>query len=160
MAGWCWESRVEDHKLSTIWRTKASIISKSTNFQFLGGGSGLVVMGEDSCSKGREFESQYGIQDGCLLYHRLTHQKHRMFNMCVEVVETRKRSSPASDTTKILNELLANDAWLEQVRLLRHWCLWFSDFLAIDLSVGNFWPSHLYVYLLVLQLYKYNAKLT
>ncbi len=50
------------------------------------------------------------------LFHRLTHQKHRMFNMCSEVVEGRKRSSPAYDTTKILNELLANDAWLEQVR--------------------------------------------
>ena len=51
----------------------------------------------------------------CQLYHRLTHQKHRMFNMCSEVVEGRKRTSPAYDTTKILNELLANDAWLEQV---------------------------------------------
>ena len=38
-----------------------------------------------------------------------------MFNMCSEVVEGRKRTSPAYDTTKILNELLANDAWLEQV---------------------------------------------
>ena len=38
-----------------------------------------------------------------------------MFNMCSEVVEGRKKSSPAYDTTKILNELLANDAWLEQV---------------------------------------------
>ena len=35
--------------------------------------------------------------------------------MCSEVVEGRKKSSPAYDTTKILNELLANDAWLEQV---------------------------------------------
>jgi hypothetical protein len=42
-----------------------------------------------------------------------------MFNMCAEVVDSRKRTSPAYDTTKILNELLANDAWLEQVLLRR-----------------------------------------
>ena len=29
-----------------------------------GGRTGLVVMGGDLCSKGREFESQHGILDG------------------------------------------------------------------------------------------------
>ena len=50
------------------------------------------------------------------LYHRLAHQKHRMFAMCSEVVETRRKSAVNFDTTKLLNELLANDKWLEQVR--------------------------------------------
>ena len=31
---------------------------------FLGGSPGLVVMGGNSCSKGREFKSQHHIQDG------------------------------------------------------------------------------------------------
>ena len=50
------------------------------------------------------------------LFHRLHHQKHRMFTICVEVVESRKKAVPNLDTTKILNELLANDKWLEQVQ--------------------------------------------
>ena len=52
------------------------------------------------------------------LFHRLHHQKHRMFSTCVEVVEGRRKANPALDTTKILNELLANDKWLEQVQQL------------------------------------------
>lgn len=51
------------------------------------------------------------------LYHRLHHQKHRMFNMCSEVVEQRRKAmGGGQETTNILNELLANDSWLEQVR--------------------------------------------
>ena len=56
------------------------------------------------------------------LFHRLHHQKHRMYSNCVEVVEGRKKAVPNLDTTKILNELLANDKWLEQVNI-------FSEFL-------------------------------
>ncbi len=51
------------------------------------------------------------------MYHRLHHQKHRMFNMCSEVVEQRRKAmGGGQETTNILNELLANDSWLEQVR--------------------------------------------
>lgn len=49
------------------------------------------------------------------LYHKLHHLKHRMFIMCSEVVESKKNSAPEVETTRILNELLANDVWLEQV---------------------------------------------
>jgi len=48
------------------------------------------------------------------LYHKLQHHKHKMFQMATEVVEERRRSSANPDTTKILNELLANEVWLEQ----------------------------------------------
>ena len=37
--------------------------------------------------------------------------------ICSVIVETRKANDPAFDTTKILNQLLADDAWLEQVRI-------------------------------------------
>ena len=50
------------------------------------------------------------------LYHRLHHQKRKMFDFALEVVEERRKSAANSDTTKILNELLANEVWLEQVR--------------------------------------------
>ena len=40
-----------------------------------------------------------------------------MYSNCVEVVEARKKAVPNLDTTKILNELLANDKWLEQVNI-------------------------------------------
>ena len=36
----------------------------STTFQLLGGSPGLVVMGDDSCSRGCEFESRRRILDG------------------------------------------------------------------------------------------------
>ena len=54
------------------------------------------------------------------LFHRLHHQKHRMFSECSDVVEGRRKANPALDTTKILNELLANDKWLEQVNWRQH----------------------------------------
>lgn len=40
--------------------------------------------------------------------------------MCSEVVETRRKSASNFDTTKLLNELLANDKWLEQVIIALH----------------------------------------
>ena len=53
------------------------------------------------------------------MYHKLQHQKHKMFIVCSDVVETRKKNSPELDTTRMLNELLADDSWLETVRNLR-----------------------------------------
>ena len=50
------------------------------------------------------------------LYHKLQHQKHKMFIVCSDVVETRKKNAPELDTTRMLNELLADDSWLEAVR--------------------------------------------
>ena len=40
--------------------------------------------------------------------------------MATEVVEERKRSAANPDTTKILNELLANEVWLEQVSVKKY----------------------------------------
>jgi len=36
-----------------------------------------------------------------------------MFTVCSDVVETRRKNSPGLDTTRMLNELLADDSWLE-----------------------------------------------
>jgi len=47
------------------------------------------------------------------LYHKLYHQKQTMFTICAEVVDSRKKNSPGLDTTRMLNELLADDQWLE-----------------------------------------------
>ena len=41
-------------------------------------------------------------------------------NIFSDIVKSRKDGTPGIDTTNILNELLADDAWLEQVILL-HW---------------------------------------
>lgn len=49
----------------------------------------------------------------CTLYHNLHHQKQKLYVMCSEIVEKRKTSSPGIDTTQILNQLLADDSWLE-----------------------------------------------
>ena len=45
----------------------------------MGGSTGLVVMGGDSCLKGREFKSQHGILDG----HFSTYLFVIKFVMCV-----------------------------------------------------------------------------
>jgi hypothetical protein len=47
------------------------------------------------------------------LYHKLQHQKQSMFTTCSDVVESRRKNSPGLDTTRMLNELLADDTWLE-----------------------------------------------
>ena len=51
----------------------------------------------------------------CSLYHRLQHMKQKLYVMCAEIVEKRKEDSPGIDTTQILNQLLADDVWLETV---------------------------------------------
>ena len=51
----------------------------------------------------------------CSLYHNLHHQKQKLYVMCSEIVEKRKTSCPGIDTTQILNQLLADDSWLETV---------------------------------------------
>ena len=54
----------------------------------------------------------------CSLYHNLHHQKQKLYVMCSEIVEKRKTNSPGIDTTQILNQLLADDTWLEAVSCL------------------------------------------
>ena len=39
-------------------------------------------------------------------------------NIFSDIVKSRKDGTPGIDTTNILNELLADDAWLEQVIVL------------------------------------------
>ena len=41
--------------------------------------------------------------------------KQKLYVMCSEIVEKRKEDSPGIDTTQILNQLLADDVWLETV---------------------------------------------
>ena len=61
----------------------------------------------------------------CGLYHRLHHMKQKLYMMCAEIVEKRKVDCPGIDTTKILNQLLADDVWLETVMRAFHYC-WVS----------------------------------
>ena len=72
------------------------------------------------------------------LYHKLQHHKHKMFQMATEVVEERRRSSANPDTTKILNELLANEVWLEQVGL----SLQYSRLVAAELGLPALKAGH------------------
>jgi len=69
---------------------------------------------DEQASLNRNFSVCQKCSRIAALFHRLHHQKHRMFSECNDVVEGRKKANPALDTTKILNELLANDKWLEQ----------------------------------------------
>lgn len=49
------------------------------------------------------------------LYNKIAHQKYLMFVECAKRVGEKRTSSPEKDTTVVLNELLADEAWLSQV---------------------------------------------
>ena len=51
------------------------------------------------------------------LYNKVAHQKYLMFLECARRVADKKVTDPHKDTTIILNELLADEAWLNQVSL-------------------------------------------
>ncbi|XP_012054111.1 PREDICTED: LOW QUALITY PROTEIN: uncharacterized protein LOC105617149 [Atta cephalotes] len=49
------------------------------------------------------------------LYNKVAHQKYLMFLECARRVADKKVTDPHKDTTIILNELLADEAWLNQL---------------------------------------------
>jgi hypothetical protein len=51
------------------------------------------------------------------LYNKVAHQKYLMYIECAKRVAEKRSSDPYKDTTIILNELLADEAWLNQVCL-------------------------------------------
>lgn len=51
------------------------------------------------------------------MYNKVAHQKYLMFLECARRVADKKVADPHKDTTIILNELLADEAWLNQVSL-------------------------------------------
>jgi len=51
------------------------------------------------------------------LYNKVAHQKYLMFLECARRVADKKAADPHKDTTIILNELLADEAWLNQVNV-------------------------------------------
>lgn len=51
------------------------------------------------------------------LYNKVAHQKYLMFLECTKRVADKRAASPHKDTTKILNELLADELWLNQVSI-------------------------------------------
>ena len=59
--------------------------------------------------------------------------KQKLYVMCSEIVEKRKEDSPGIDTTQILNQLLADDVWLETVKDAENFNLLnFNTFAAIQ----------------------------
>ena len=56
------------------------------------------------------------------LYHKLKHNKHKIFQMTKELVGEKQKRGNKPDT-KILSELIANDVWHEQ-QFLKMQDLW------------------------------------
>lgn len=54
------------------------------------------------------------------LYNKVAHQKYLMYIECAKRVAEKRSGDPHKDTTIILNELLADEAWLNQVRIWLH----------------------------------------
>ena len=57
------ESNEADCERQSLLGTSTQSLSHR-NYSDVGGSPGLVVMGGDSCSKGREFDSRHSILDG------------------------------------------------------------------------------------------------
>jgi hypothetical protein len=72
------------------------------------------VQPDENALMNRNFPVCSGCAAISKLYHRLHHQKNKLYMDCNVIVETRKNADVNTDTTKILNQLLADDAWLEQ----------------------------------------------
>lgn len=51
----------------------------------------------------------------CQLFHKIAHQKYLTFIECSKKVAEKNSQDPLKGTTVILNELLADEAWLAQV---------------------------------------------
>lgn len=49
------------------------------------------------------------------LFNKVAHQKYLMYIECAKRVADKRSQDPHKDTTIILNELLADEAWLTQV---------------------------------------------
>lgn len=49
------------------------------------------------------------------LYNKVAHQKYLMFLECARRVADKRIADPHKDTTIILNELLADETWLNQL---------------------------------------------
>nr|XP_022906225.1 uncharacterized protein LOC111418023 isoform X1 [Onthophagus taurus]XP_022906226.1 uncharacterized protein LOC111418023 isoform X1 [Onthophagus taurus] len=58
------------------------------------------------------------------LLNKITHQKYLMYIECAKRVADKRISDPQKDTTCILNELLADEAWLNQLffEVRTAWC--------------------------------------
>lgn len=50
------------------------------------------------------------------LSNKVTHQKYLMYIECAKRVAEKRVRDPSKDTTCILNELLADELWLNQVK--------------------------------------------
>jgi len=68
------------------------------------------------------------------LYNKVAHQKYLMFLECARRVADKKAADPHKDTTIILNELLADEAWLNQVSVL---LIFLIIILKSDITVFN-----------------------
>jgi len=49
------------------------------------------------------------------LYNKVVHQKYLMFIECAKRVSEKRAADPSKDTTAILNDMLADETWLNEV---------------------------------------------
>lgn len=61
------------------------------------------------------------------LFSKITHQKYLMYIECAKRVAEKRTAESHKDTTCILNELLADESWLNQVSLQHYSCVSHND---------------------------------
>lgn len=69
----------------------------------------------NDCDNFQDFLFCRGCQKKVTLYNKVAHQKYLMFLECARRVGDKRIADPDKDTTIILNELLADEMWLNQV---------------------------------------------
>lgn len=80
-----------------------------------------VIYDKDTLQKRNEPESstEADLCKNCLskveVLHKLCHFKCSLYAVCEERVKEKREAEPAKDTTVVLNDLLADDVWLNQM---------------------------------------------
>uniref|UniRef100_A0A1B0C828 DUF4211 domain-containing protein n=2 Tax=Lutzomyia longipalpis TaxID=7200 RepID=A0A1B0C828_LUTLO len=78
-----------------------------------------VTMTARDFQAGVSYERDFTLCGACnenlRMHHRLSHQKYSLFMACTQKVQERGTQEPGKTSTTILNELLAEDSWLEEL---------------------------------------------
>uniref|UniRef100_A0A6B2EBY5 Putative mucin-19 n=1 Tax=Phlebotomus kandelakii TaxID=1109342 RepID=A0A6B2EBY5_9DIPT len=91
----------------------------SVHIRFSGQFYNSVTMTARDFQTGVTYERDFTLCGQCegnlRMHHRMKHQKYTLYMACTQKVQERSGQDPTKTSTTILNELLAEDSWLEEL---------------------------------------------